>query len=124
MYRVLVCDGDKEEMISLKNVLTAAGCEVAEAYSWEAALDASRQTEFHLVLLDRQMLPERGLVILSEIRAHSNLPVILLSERTESADMIDGLDSGAVRDVLVEVSEEGRQGRRPQGVHENHQGAA
>ena len=95
MYRILICDENQGELAALKPALEKAGCQVTEAFSWEETLECSLQTEFHLVLLDCGTLPERGFDIITEIRAHSNLPIILLSEHAEGSDMISGLDSGA-----------------------------
>jgi DNA-binding response OmpR family regulator len=75
--------------------LDREGFHVTEAKTGTAALEVLRSEEPNLVILD-VMLPEiDGLTVLSEVRRHSDIPVILLTARAEESDRILGLELGA-----------------------------
>lgn len=95
MYRILVCDDEKDIVSALKIYLSAPDYEVLEAYDGLQALDLFRAQEIHLVLLDIMMPGVDGLAVMRAIRAESNVPVILLSARSEDEDKIQGLNLGA-----------------------------
>ena len=95
MYRILVCDDEKDIVSALKIYLSAPDYEVLEAYDGLQALELFGSQEIHLVLLDIMMPGMDGLAVMRAIRAESNVPVILLSARSEDEDKIQGLNLGA-----------------------------
>ena len=95
MYRILICDDEKDIVSALRIYLTEANYETEAAYNGQQALDLLGQMEFHLVILDIMMPLKDGYETLQAIRAKSNVPVILLSAKSEDEDKILGLNAGA-----------------------------
>ncbi|MBR4656036.1 MAG: response regulator transcription factor [Oscillospiraceae bacterium] len=95
MYRILVCDDDREVVSSIRIYLNAEGYQTVCAYSGQECLDKLREQEIHLVILDVVMPEKDGISTLSELREWSNVPVILLSAKAEDTDKIAGLNVGA-----------------------------
>jgi DNA-binding response OmpR family regulator len=95
MYQILVCDDEKDIVSALRIYLASEGYEVHEAYNGEEALDILKTKEIHLVILDIMMPKMDGIKALLAIRSCSNVPVILLSAKTEDEDKIMGLNAGA-----------------------------
>ena len=95
MYRVLVCDDEKDIVNALKIYLTSDGYEVLEAYNGREALDIMREQEVHLILLDVMMPQMDGIETMVQIRKNSNVPIILLTAKSEDTDKILGLTVGA-----------------------------
>ncbi len=95
MSNVLVCDDDRDIVSALKIYLTADGHTVFEAYNGRQAIEAIRKNSIDLALLDVMMPEMDGITALSEIRKFSNLPIILLTAKSEDTDKILGLNVGA-----------------------------
>jgi DNA-binding response OmpR family regulator len=95
MYRLLVCDDEKDIVSALRIYLEAEGYEVAEANSGAEALVQMNAGAFHLVLMDIMMPGMNGLAATSAIRKFSNVPIIFLTARSEDTDKILGLNMGA-----------------------------
>ena len=95
MYRVLVCDDEKDIVSALKIYLTAEGYEVLCAYSGREMLELLRHEEVQLILLDIMMPEMDGLSAMAKVRESSNVPIILLSAKSEDTDKILGLNIGA-----------------------------
>lgn len=95
MYNILICDDERPIVEALKIYLANDEYCLFEAYDGEAAVRTVLEHEIHLVLLDIMMPGRDGISALSEIRRASNVPVILLSAKSEDADIILGLDVGA-----------------------------
>ncbi len=95
MSNVLVCDDDRDIVSALKIYLTADGHNVFEAYNGRQAIEAIRKNSIDLALLDVMMPEMDGITALSEIRKFSNLPIILLTAKSEDTDKILGLNVGA-----------------------------
>lgn len=95
MYHILVCDDEKDIVSALKIYLTADGYQVFEAYNGKEALHILKQQEIHLVLMDIMMPEMDGISALVKIREISNVPVILLTAKSEDMDKILGLTVGA-----------------------------
>jgi two-component system OmpR family response regulator len=92
---ILIVDDDAEIRALLRDYLERNGLRataVADGRGMRAALDTGR---FDLVVLDLMLPGEDGLTLCRELRAHSNLPVIMLTARTEETDRIVGLEMGA-----------------------------
>ena len=95
MYRILVCDDNREVVSSIRIYLNAEGYQTVCAYGGQECLDLLREQEIHLVILDVVMQGKDGISTLSELREWSNVPVILLSAKAEDTDKIAGLNVGA-----------------------------
>ena len=95
MYTVLVCDDDKAILDSLEIYLHLEGYEVIKATNGKEALAAAASHELHCIILDIMMPGLDGLNATLKLREHHNLPIILLSAKSEDTDKITGLSFGA-----------------------------
>lgn len=95
MYTILVCDDDENIVRALRVYLAGEGYNVLETYNGRQAVEATRQQEVHLVLMDVMMPEMDGITALVEIRKNSNVPVILLTAKSEFSDKVLGLNIGA-----------------------------
>ena len=95
MYNVLGCDDEKDIVSALKIYLTSEGYQVFEAYNGREALDVMNRETVHLVLMDIMMPEMDGIQAMVKIREISNVPVILLTAKSEDTDKILGLTVGA-----------------------------
>ena len=95
MYRILVCDDERDIVSALRIYLTAEGYEVLEAYNGSEMLRLAATQEVHLILLDVMMPGMDGLSAMAELRRTSNVPVILLTAKSEDTDKVLGLNLGA-----------------------------
>ena len=95
MYTVLVCDDDRDIVSALKIYLTAEGYRVLCAYNGQEAIDAVKQNEVHLILMDIMMPGMDGMQALMKIRETQNMPVIFTTAKSEDNDIILGLNLGA-----------------------------
>lgn len=95
MYHILVCDDEKDIVSALEIYLKAEGYEVYKAYNGKEALDILRGTQIHLVLMDIMMPEMDGIETMVQMRKQSNVPVILLTAKSEDTDKILGLTIGA-----------------------------
>jgi len=93
--RILVVDDDPQIRRVMRVTLTAQGYEVEDARSGEAALDKLRQRQSDLVLLDMNMPGLGGVETCREIRAGSEVAIIMLTVRDSEADKVEALDAGA-----------------------------
>ncbi len=95
MYNILVCDDEKDIVSALKIYLTAEGYQVYEAGNGREALEYLAKEDIHLVLMDIMMPEMDGITAMVKIREQSNVPVILLTAKSEDTDKILGLNIGA-----------------------------
>ena len=95
MYSILVCDDEKDIVSALKIYLMADGYQVFEAYNGKEALEVLKEQDIHLVLMDIMMPEMDGIAAMVKIRETSNVPVILLTAKSEDTDKILGLNVGA-----------------------------
>ncbi len=95
MQTILVVDDDREIVDSISIYLMAEGYNVLKAYDGLGALDAAIQQNVHLIVLDIMMPHMDGIETLMSLRKTKNIPVILLSAKSEDADKILGLTAGA-----------------------------
>ena len=95
MYNVLVCDDEKDIVSALKIYLTSEGYRVFEACNGKEAVEIVESEEIHLVLMDIMMPVMDGIQAMVKIREKSNVPVILLTAKSEDTDKILGLTVGA-----------------------------
>ena len=95
MYTVMICDDDRDIRRALNIYLTGAGYDVLEAANGQEALDLVSNREIHLILLDIMMPEMDGVSALTILRQRSNVPVILLTAKSDDEDKIMGLELGA-----------------------------
>lgn len=95
MYNILVCDDEKDIVSALKIYLASGDYKVFEAYNGAEALRAIAGNDIHLVLLDVMMPQMDGITTMAKIREESNIPIILLTAKSEDSDKILGLSVGA-----------------------------
>ncbi len=95
MYKILVVDDDKEIVKAIEIYLGKENYEIIKAYDGEQALEKIKQNEIQLVILDIMMPKKDGIETLEEIRKDKNIPVIMLSAKSEDIDKINGLNIGA-----------------------------
>jgi len=95
VYNILVCDDEKDIVSALKIYLSSDEYNIFEAYNGEEAINTVISNEIHLVLMDIMMPKVDGLTALIKIREHKNIPVILLTAKSEDTDKILGLNIGA-----------------------------
>ena len=92
---ILVVDDDREIVDSIGIFLSGEGYKVLKAYDGIEALDILSETQAHLMILDIMMPRLDGIKTLMKLRESRNIPVILLSAKSEDADKILGLTAGA-----------------------------
>ena len=95
MYNILVCDDEKDIVSALKIYLSSGDYQVFEAFNGREALQVLSREDIHLVLLDIMMPGMDGIETLTRLRETSNVPVILLTAKSEDTDKILGLNVGA-----------------------------
>jgi two-component system response regulator MprA len=94
--RILVAEDDRAVRESLVRALQLEGYTVASANNGAEALEAVRQAEPDVLLLDVSMPMVDGLTVCRVLRAEQNqIPVLMLTARTEPSDRVAGLDAGA-----------------------------
>jgi len=95
MYNILICDDEKDIVNALKIYLNDANYTLFEAFSGAEALKVIGENDIHLVLMDIMMPEMDGISAMVKIREQSNVPVILLTAKSEDSDKILGLTVGA-----------------------------
>ncbi len=95
MYNILICDDDKDIVAALEIYLTGGGYHPVAAYNGEEALKIVREQEIHLILMDVMMPGLDGVRTTLKLRESSNIPVIMLTAKSEDNDKILGLNVGA-----------------------------
>ena len=95
MYNVLICDNQPDIVSALKIYLKPEGYQLFEAYTGLEALEIMKREDIHLVLLDVMMPKMDGIAATAKIREFSNVPIILLTAKSETEDKVLGLNVGA-----------------------------
>ena len=95
MYNILICDDQPDIVRALKIYLAPEGYRLFEAFNGRQALDIARREELHLILMDVMMPEVDGILATSRIREESNVPIILLTAKSETEDVVAGLNAGA-----------------------------
>lgn len=95
MAKILVCDDDREIVEAIDIYLTQEGHEVLKAYDGEEALKVLKNQEVDLLVIDVMMPRLDGIRATLKIREENNIPIIILSAKSEDADKILGLNVGA-----------------------------
>ncbi len=92
---ILVCDDDREIVSAIEIYLKNEGYNVFKAYDGLEALNIVEKEELHLILMDVMMPKLDGLRATMKIREQKNIPIIILSAKSEDYDKITGLNVGA-----------------------------
>ena len=92
---ILVADDDREIVKAIRKLLEMEGYRVLSAYNGLDALEVLVENEVHLIILDIMMPKLDGLSALMKIRENKNIPILLLSAKTEESDKVLGLSMGA-----------------------------
>jgi len=92
---ILVCDDDKEIAGAIEIYLRNEGYQVFKAYDGVQALDIVDNQKIHLIIMDIMMPKMDGVQATMKIREEKNIPIIMLSARSEDYDKITGLNVGA-----------------------------
>ena len=93
--KILVVDDEKLLVKGMKFNLENEGYEVECAYDGAAAVELAREGKFDLIVLDVMMPEVDGLEACMRIREFSNVPVIMLTAKSEDADKLMGFECGA-----------------------------
>ena len=95
MHTILICDDDRDIVSALDIYLTSEGYRTLRAYNGLEAIQAVERNEVHLILMDIMMPELDGIRATARLREGSNIPIILLTAKSEDADKILGLNIGA-----------------------------
>ena len=92
MYRILICDDDRDIVAALKIYLSGGEYQLYAAYTGKEALDIVQREDIQLILMDIMMPELDGIAATAKIREVSNVPIILLTAKSETSDKILGLN--------------------------------
>lgn len=95
MYHILICDDEQDIVNALKIYLMNPDFKLFEANTGVQALEVMEREDIHLILLDIMMPEMDGISAMVKIREKSNVPIILLTAKSEDTDKILGLSMGA-----------------------------
>lgn len=95
MYNILICDDERDIVNALKIYLTDANYCLYQAFNGQEAIEVVKNQDIHLILLDIMMPVMDGIEAMIKIREQSNIPIILLTAKSEDTDKILGLTVGA-----------------------------
>ena len=95
MHRVLICDDQPDIVNALKIYLKPEGYEILTAANGREALELVRTESVDLILMDIMMPVMDGIVATDKIRDFSDVPIILLTAKSETEDVVLGLNVGA-----------------------------
>lgn len=95
MANILVCDDERDIVNALRIYLEAAGYTVVEAFNGKQAIEAAAKGGIDLILMDIMMPVMDGITAMTKIREQNNIPIILLTAKSESTYKVLGLDVGA-----------------------------
>ena len=95
MQTILVCDDDREIVEAIEIYLQQEGYHILKAYDGIQAIEMMRSNDIQLLIMDVMMPRMDGIRATLKIREESNIPIIILSAKTEDTDKIFGLNVGA-----------------------------
>lgn len=94
-YNILVCDDEKDILDAIEIYLKAEGYKVFTAKDGLSALKILEKNEIHLAIIDIMMPVMDGITLIMKMREMTNIPIIVLSAKSEVTDKIVGLNVGA-----------------------------
>ena len=92
---ILVCDDDKDIVNAIEIYLNTEDYQVFKAFNGVEALDVIRKEDIKLILMDLMMPMMDGIQAIKKIREEKNIPIIILSAKSEDYDKVGGLNIGA-----------------------------
>ena len=95
MYNILICDDEQDIVNALKIYLSGGDYCLFEASNGREAMDVVEKNDIHLILMDIMMPQLDGIAATAKLREKSNVPIILLTAKSESSDKVLGLNIGA-----------------------------
>ena len=95
MPNILICDDERDIVAALKIYLSTDGYTLFTAYTGREALEIVAREEIHLILMDIMMPEMDGISATAKLRENYNIPIILLTAKSESTDKVLGLNVGA-----------------------------
>lgn len=95
MYNILICDDEQDIVNALKIYLSGGDYCLFEASNGREALEVVEKNDIHLILMDIMMPQLDGIAATVKLRERSNVPIILLTAKSESSDKVLGLNIGA-----------------------------
>ena len=95
MYNILICDDERDIVNALKIYLAPEGYRLFESFTGVEAVELVKKEDIHLVLLDVMMPKMDGITATARIREFSNVPILLLTAKSETEDKVLGLNVGA-----------------------------
>ena len=95
MYNILICDDQPDIVNALRIYLTPEGYRFFEANTGREALEIVKNQDIHLILMDVMMPEMDGVAATKAIREFSNVPIIMLTAKSETEDKVLGLNVGA-----------------------------
>lgn len=95
MNKILVVDDDREIVDAIEIYLSNEGFEVLKAYDGMEALEIIADTDIDLIIIDIMMPRLDGIRATMKIREDKNIPIIILSAKSEASDKVMGLNVGA-----------------------------
>ena len=95
MANILICDDERDIVAALKIYLSSEGYTLYEAYTGREALEIVRKHDIHLILMDIMMPEMDGIADTAKLREEYNIPIILLTAKSEDTDKVLGLNIGA-----------------------------
>ena len=98
MNNILMCDDEREIVSALRIYLESEGMKVVSASNGKEAVEIMKSPigdDIHLILMDVMMPEMDGIEAMAEIRKTSNVPIIMLTAKSEDADKVVGLTVGA-----------------------------
>ncbi len=95
MINILICDDEKDIVSALKIYLTSENYNLLEAHTGQQAIDIVKSQDVQLILMDIMMPELDGIAATVKLREEYNIPIILLTAKSESSDKVLGLNIGA-----------------------------
>lgn len=95
MYNILICDDEQDILNALKIYLASENYKIFEAKTGAEAIKISENNMLHLIIMDIMMPVQDGISATAQIRKVSNVPIILLTAKSEDTDKVLGLNIGA-----------------------------
>ena len=94
-FNILVCDDEKDIVNAIEIYLKSEGYNVIPAYDGIEAIERLGEHDIHLIIMDIMMPRLDGIAVTAKIREKDNIPIIILSAKSESTDKVLGLNIGA-----------------------------
>ncbi len=95
MYNILICDDEADIVAALKIYLSAEEYTLFTAYTGRQAIEVVESQDIHLILMDIMMPEMDGIATTAKLRERYNIPIILLTAKSEDTDKVLGLNIGA-----------------------------